>query len=48
MGRKKKYSNEEELKSAKAKQWKEYYERNKETINAHRMKTYYENKQKNN
>lgn len=44
MGRKKKYSNDEELKAAKAKQWKEYYERNKETINTHRMKKYYENK----
>lgn len=44
MGRHKKYHTEEELKAAKAEQWKLYYERNKEKINAHRMKKYYENK----
>lgn len=42
MGRKKKYHSEEELKAAKKRQWREYYERNKEKINAHRMEKYYE------
>ena len=46
MGRKKKYHSEEELKAAKKKQWKEYYERNKEKINSHRMKKYYDGKEK--
>jgi hypothetical protein len=46
MGRKKKYQTKEELKVAKAAQWKLYYERNKEKINAHRMEKYYEQKSK--
>lgn len=44
MGRNKKYQTEEELKAAKAKQWKSYYDKNKEKINTHRMEKYYENK----
>lgn len=48
MGRNKKYNSEDELKAAKNEQWKSYYEKNKEKINTHRMKTYYENKQRNN
>lgn len=46
MGRNKKYHSEEELKAAKKKQWREYYERNKEKINTHRMKKYYDGKEK--
>lgn len=44
MGRKKKYHTEEELIKAKRKWRKEWYERNKEKYNAHRMKKYYESK----
>ena len=42
MGRKKKYNSEDELKDAKRKQSREYYYRNKDKINAHRMKIYYD------
>lgn len=45
MGRKKKYQTTEELKLAKASQWKAWYGRNKETLNAHRMKIYYGRKE---
>ncbi len=44
MGRKKKYKTEEERLEAKRKQWMEYYERNKEKLNAQRMEKYYERK----
>jgi hypothetical protein len=44
MGRIKKYQTEDELKAAKAEQWKSYYDRNKKKINTQRMKKYYENK----
>jgi len=44
MGRKKKYQTDEELKLAKKKQWREYYERNKDDINKKRMIKYYEQK----
>lgn len=44
MGRKKKYNTTEELKAAKRKQWREYYNRNKKKINTSRMEKYYENK----
>jgi hypothetical protein len=44
MGRKKKYYTEEELKAVKKKQWMEYYHKNKEKINAYRMKKYYDGK----
>jgi hypothetical protein len=42
MGRTKKYHTEVELKDAKSKQWKLYYEKNKAKINALRMEKYYE------
>ena len=44
MGRRKKYQNDDQLKAAKAEQWKSYYDRNKEKINSQRMKKYYEQK----
>jgi hypothetical protein len=42
MGRKKKYNTEEERKNAQRKWNREYYNKNKEKINAHRMEVYYE------
>ena len=45
MGRKKKYHTETEKREAKAKQWKLYYDKNKEKINGHRMKKYYKDKE---
>lgn len=42
MGRKKKYHSEKELLEAKRAQWMKYYEKNKQKINSHRMKKYYE------
>lgn len=46
MGRKKKYQSEQELREAKYTQWKAWYERNKETLNAQRMEIYYERRNK--
>jgi len=46
MGRKKKYHTEEEKKEANRKDYKIWYEKNKESLNAKRMKEYYERKQK--
>lgn len=42
MGRKKKYNTEEERREAQREWNKKYYLKNKEKINAHRMKKYYE------
>ncbi len=47
MGRTKKYHTEAELKDAKSKQWKLYYEKNKVKINSHRMVKYYDERNKN-
>ena len=44
MGRIKKYHSEEEKKIAKQKQWRDYYQRNKDVINKKRMNKYYDNK----
>ena len=48
MGRKKKYQTEEEQLQAKRDRWMKWYEKNKETLNAHRMEKYYEQKNKEN
>ena len=45
-GRKKKYNTEEELRNAKRTQWMNWYEKNKEKLNSHRMKKYYESKRR--
>jgi hypothetical protein len=45
MGRNKKYHSDGELKEAKKKQWRAYYEKNKEKINSYRMKKYYDGKE---
>lgn len=42
MGRKKKYQTEQELLEAKRARWIRWYEKNKEKLNTHRMKKYYE------
>lgn len=44
MGRNLKYHNDEDRKSAKRKQWMEYYDKNKDAINKKRMEKYYEEK----
>ena len=46
MGRKKKYHTEEERKEAQRRMWREWYDRNKDELNAHRMEKYYEQKNK--
>lgn len=46
MGRKPKYNTEEEKKEAQRKWNREYYRRQKEKINSHRMEKYYEGKLK--
>jgi hypothetical protein len=46
MGRVKKYHSEVERIDAKKAQWRTYYEKNKEKINANRMEKYYERKEK--
>lgn len=45
MGRKKKYHTEEEKKEANRRDWKIWYDKNKETLNAQRMKKYYGSKE---
>jgi hypothetical protein len=42
MGRKKIYQTEEEQLDAKRNRWKLWYEKNKQKLNTHRMKKYYE------
>lgn len=42
MGRKKKYNTEEEKREAQRKWNREYYIKNKQKINTHRMEVYYE------
>ena len=42
MGRKKKYQTEQELLQAKRARWTRWYEKNKQKLNSHRMKKYYE------
>jgi hypothetical protein len=44
MGRKKKYQTNQEQIEAKKARWNKWYDKNKEKINTHRMKKYYENK----
>jgi hypothetical protein len=44
MGRKKKYITEEERLEAKKARWNRWYEKNKQSLNSHRMKKYYERK----
>lgn len=44
MGRKKKYGTEEEKREAKRIQWNLWYSRNKDELNAKRMKRYYAEK----
>jgi hypothetical protein len=44
MGRNKKYYDDVEKKIAKKKQWRAYYERNKDVINKKRMDNYYDRK----
>ena len=44
MGRTKKYYTEEEKKSAQSRWFKNWYEKNKKELNAHRMETYYDKK----
>lgn len=44
MGRRKKYHTKEEQLEAKKSRWNKWYEKNKEILNIHRMKKYYENK----
>lgn len=44
MGRKKKYQTKEEQIQAKRDRWNRWYDKNKEKINTHRMKKYYESK----
>jgi 2-polyprenyl-3-methyl-5-hydroxy-6-metoxy-1,4-benzoquinol methylase len=46
MGRKKKYNTEEERKIAQRFWNKQYYTKNKEKINTHRMKKYYDGREK--
>lgn len=45
MGRKKKYNTEEEKKEAQREWNRQYYLKNKEKINSHRMKKYYDGKE---
>lgn len=47
MGRKTKYNTDEEKREAQKKWNREYYIKNKEKINAHRMEVYYEKKKSN-
>jgi hypothetical protein len=44
MGRKRKYNTEEEKLDAQRKWNREYYEKNRQKINTHRMRKYYERK----
>jgi hypothetical protein len=48
MGRQKKYHTKQEQLEAKNLRWKLWYEKNKETLNAYRMKKYYEQKDRKN
>jgi hypothetical protein len=42
MGRKKKYQTNEEQMEAKRIRWNKWYEKNKQALNSHRMRKYYE------
>jgi hypothetical protein len=44
MGRKKKYNTIGDKKAANNANWKIWYEKNKQKLNAHRMEVYYEKK----
>jgi len=44
MGRKKKYHTDDEKKEANRRDYKIWYEKNKESLNAKRMKEYYDRK----
>lgn len=44
MGRRKKYHTKEEQAEAKRIRWNKWYEKNKQKLNSHRMKKYYDKK----
>jgi hypothetical protein len=46
MGRNKKYHTKEEQQEAKRARWKQWYEKNKQSLNNKRMEDYYEGKLK--